>query len=108
MQITILARRWFDKINGNTYHSVKVYVDGKLSGVQPYAYGYGESYLQSACELLIKAGIYQRTVEPDRIKGDTLIKGTDRTYYIMLQDMRNNREKFVIDCTDVSRKKDLV
>lgn len=106
--ITILARRWFDKTYGNTYHSVKVYVDGKLIGTQPFAYGYGEGYLQSAVELLVKAGIYERDVEPDRVKGDTLIKGNDRTYWNMLNDMRTNRDKFVVDCVDVPRKKDLV
>jgi len=26
--ITISARRWFDKVNGNTYHSVDVYANG--------------------------------------------------------------------------------
>jgi len=107
MLITIFAKRWFDKVNGNTYHSVNVYADGKLVGSEPFAYGYGEGYQQTAVELLIKAGIYKREVEPDRVVKDTLIKGQDRTYYRFLEDKREHKENFVIECADVARKKDL-
>jgi hypothetical protein len=107
MIISIFGKRWFDRINGNTYHSVKVYADGKLVGFEPFTYGYGEGYLQTAVELLVKAGVYTREVEPDRIVKDTLIKGQDRTYYKFLEDKRTNRENFVIEVSDVARKKDL-
>lgn len=58
----ISARRWFQKTYGNTYHSVKVYAvmaDDSLGDVvaeNSYAYGYGDHYLVTACEALIKAG----------------------------------------------------
>ena len=98
--ITISARRWFDKVNGNTYHSVDVYANGVHVGRNPFAYGYDEAYLQTAHEILQKAGIYKKTDE--RLKS-----GADADYYEFTKDKRENRNKFVIICTDVERKKDL-
>ncbi len=98
--ITINARRWFDKSAGNTYHSVEVYANGEFVGEKPFAYGYDEAYLQTAHEILQKAGIYKKT-------GEHLKSGMDADYYEFMNDMRNNRKKFVKHVTDVSRKKDL-
>ena len=58
--IIIDARRWFDRINGNTYHSVTVTVkharkDDLVLRCE-FAYGYDEQYLQTADALLHKAG----------------------------------------------------
>ena len=50
--ITVIGKRWFDKVNGNTYHSSKVYVNGNEIGYQPFIYGYGDSYQQTGLELL--------------------------------------------------------
>jgi len=55
--LTIIGRRWFDKRGGNTYHSVKVYVDNKFYNSVDFTYGYDSHYLQTAIELLIKGGI---------------------------------------------------
>lgn len=55
--ILIQGRRWFDSINGNTYHSVSVEVDGEVIGVEPFAYGYDDQYQQTALEILIDKGI---------------------------------------------------
>ena len=43
------AVRWFDKCNGNTYHSVRIskVSNGKLI-VCPFTYGYGEQYRDTA------------------------------------------------------------
>lgn len=45
--------RWFDKVNGNTYHSVKVtrIKDNKII-VFPFTYGYGSAYEQTTEQLL--------------------------------------------------------
>lgn len=50
------ARRWFDKINGNTYHSVRVtrVSDGKTIA-SPMQYGYGDHYRQTALEIMSKS-----------------------------------------------------
>jgi hypothetical protein len=50
------AVRWFDRINGNTYHSVRItrVRDGKIIAC-PFTYGYGDHYRQSALEAMAKA-----------------------------------------------------
>lgn len=51
------ACRWFDKINGNTYHSVRITRtrDNKVIA-HPLTYGYGDSYRQTALEIMMKNG----------------------------------------------------
>ena len=57
IKFTVSARRWFDKANGNTYHSVKVIreKDGAVL-LAPMQYGYDEHYRQTAHEIMLKAG----------------------------------------------------
>ena len=49
------AVRWFDRINGNTYHSVRITrtSDGKTIYC-PFQYGYGEHYRQTALKVMLK------------------------------------------------------
>ena len=54
--IMIIGKRWFDKVNGNTYCSSRVYINGKLEFSVPYTYGYGNYYEQRAKEELEKRG----------------------------------------------------
>lgn len=42
--IFIIGRRWFDKVNGNTYHSAMIYVNDDLVHTIPFTYGYGNQY----------------------------------------------------------------
>lgn len=51
------GQRWFDRMNGNTYHSVRVtrVSDGKVIAA-PYQYGYGDHYRQTALEIMLRAG----------------------------------------------------
>ena len=51
------AVRWFDRVNGNTYHSVRVTrcKDGAVV-LGAFEYGYGDSYRQTAVEEMLKAG----------------------------------------------------
>lgn len=84
----ILGKKWFDKVNGNTYHSVKI-VDlesGETIVRTPRTYGYGEQYVQTAYEELTKLG---------------LVEKVDRWNHEL------NRERFIIECVDVPRKRDL-
>jgi hypothetical protein len=48
----IEGRRWFQKTYGNTYHSVRIWIDGKQVCTLPFAYGYGEGWLQTALDWL--------------------------------------------------------
>ena len=91
--IIIDARRWLDRVYGNTYHSVTVTVKharkADLVLRCDYEYGYGEQYLQTAHELLSKAGYF----------------GPD--YWGFRDTVRNDQKKFYVTCTDVARKKGL-
>lgn len=53
---TCNAVKWFDKANGNTYHSVRItrHKDGKTI-VGSFTYGYGDHYRQTAIETMLKA-----------------------------------------------------
>lgn len=55
--ILVQGRRWFDRTYGNTYHSVLVEVDGEVVGIEPFAYGYDEQYIQTAENMLVDKGI---------------------------------------------------
>lgn len=51
----IEGKRWFQRSYGNTYHSVKVFVNGEVLKSE-ITYGYGSHYLQTAAELLKENG----------------------------------------------------
>ena len=81
--------RWFDKVNGNTYHTVLI--TDLDTGATVYKssnmeYGYGEQWQQTAYDELIKMG---KTKKEDRFNHDL------------------NRKRFIYRVTDVNRKKDL-
>lgn len=110
--IVIEAKRWFDKVNGNTYHSVNVYVNGEFIGRVPYTYGYEEQYLQTAFEILQDAKIYKKSTSKKVIHKngyDTLemYEKNKQEYFKYMQDMRDHRGKFIITVADVGRKRDL-
>ena len=48
----IEGRRWFQRGPGNTYHSVRIWIDGKQVANLPYQYGYGDCFLQTALDWL--------------------------------------------------------
>ena len=50
------GQRWFDRVNGNTYHSVMITrcKDGKVIKC-PWTYGYENAYKQTALEAMAKA-----------------------------------------------------
>lgn len=52
-----IARRWFDKINGNTYHSVRITrISDNAVCVAPFQYGYGDHYRTTALKTMFNAG----------------------------------------------------
>ena len=53
----IEGRLWFDKINGNTYHAVKIETNGKVIKYLPITYGYGNQYEQTALTWLKNYGL---------------------------------------------------
>lgn len=50
------AVKWFDKVNGNTYHSVRIerVKDGAILKSLPINYGYGDHYRQTALDLMVE------------------------------------------------------
>ena len=49
--ITINAKEWFDKANGNSYFAGTIQVDEKVY-LMPFQYGYGTQFEQEAKNLL--------------------------------------------------------
>lgn len=100
--IIIDGRKWFDKVNGNTYHGVTVTIkhtkgdDVVLNSDR--VYGYGEQYIQTAVELIQKAGYCLGL--PTRYDNQS-------EYGKVNEYMRNNRNKFYVTCKDNCKKKDL-
>lgn len=57
IKFIVIAKKWFDKVNGNTYHSVRcVRVRDNAVVVGAFQYGYGEQYKQTALAMMAKAG----------------------------------------------------
>lgn len=82
------GKKWFDKINGNTYHTVFI-VDAKTNKLiyeSPITYGYDDAYRQTAFDFLIKGG---------------LLKESDRFNHKLIKDI------IYFNVVDVPRKKDL-
>jgi hypothetical protein len=50
----IEGREWHDKINGNSYFSARVWVDGQIVAVLPFQYGYESHYLTIAMDKLVE------------------------------------------------------
>lgn len=48
----IEGRRWFERTNGNTYHSVRIYQGSAELVYIPFTYGYGDCFLQTAIDWL--------------------------------------------------------
>lgn len=54
--ITIIGRRWFDRINGNTYFSCVALINGTQVAEIPFEYGYGNQYENSMFNKLAGMG----------------------------------------------------
>ena len=50
--LRIDAKEWFDKANGNSYFSARIYADGEHIATLPFQYGYGNHYIDMAGEWL--------------------------------------------------------
>lgn len=87
----IKARLWFEKTSGNTYHSCEVIKNNKSLIREPFIYGYGSAYEQTALELLEQIG---------EIK-----KGQFSNLWQWQEHI--GRETVYMDIMTVSRKKDL-
>lgn len=95
--IHISGKRWFERVNGNTYHSYKIWIDGEHVHYMPFSYGYGDQYAWNAWEWLIKNNYLDPI--PEAIKHG----GYEAPWHYC----REHGIKFVYEVADVNRKKDL-
>jgi len=58
----VRSKKWFDSVNGNTYHAVSVtrHSDNKEVFRDDFQYGYGNQWEQTAYDGLIKAGFVKK------------------------------------------------
>ena len=98
----VAARRWFDRINGNTYHSVTIYADGGEIAREPFTYGYGDQYQETAAQLLAALPQFQALNDLARMSYPS--SGANEPLW---QWMSRIGTAISIDCVDVNRKKDL-
>lgn len=56
------ARLWFDKSGGNTYHSVRIHINGKVFGSSGMEYGYENQYQYATVDKLVAMGILPKEV----------------------------------------------
>ena len=71
--------KWFDKVNGNTYHSVRIVRcrDGATVTV-PFTYGYGDHYKETALLAMGVAGWLPKKYNPK--------PGFNNSYYLYERD----------------------
>ena len=55
IQFVVNAVKWFDKVNGNTYHSCRIVRTSDGDELRcPFTYGYGSQYQQTALDAMHK------------------------------------------------------
>ena len=52
----IEGREWFDKVNGNSYFSARIWVDGGQVAILTFQYGYGDQFIYEAQKKLLELG----------------------------------------------------
>lgn len=52
----IEAREWFDKVNGNSYFSARIQVNGEVIATLPFQYGYERQFESEAQKTLLEMG----------------------------------------------------
>lgn len=63
--IVATCRRWFDKINGNSYFSVNIQIPRESGGYRqiniPFQYGYGDHWKWETAGMLERIGVFDKT-----------------------------------------------
>ena len=53
--LSVIAKEWWDRVNGNSYFSAQIQVNGETIYL-PFQYGYDRMYLQQSTAALKNAG----------------------------------------------------
>ena len=92
--LMVIGRKWFDKANGNTYHSAEVILftsKGLHNWRSRLTYGYGRQYEETGLDLLIKNGWFKKSdcqygngnkKTLDKVLADAKIKWVSREFYV--------------------------
>lgn len=86
--IRVEGRRWFQKTYGNTYNTVRIFIDGEPIVTLPEEYGYGSYYMQRATEWLRENGY---TPGNERPFLSHWCRDNDVTLYDEVQDVSRER-----------------
>ena len=76
--IIIIGKEYFDSINGNSYHTSEVFVDGNMIGKSNVTYGYGDHYQQTAIEVLKSKGYLKDLIQYKNGGSEALYQYCDR------------------------------
>lgn len=63
----IECREWFDKVNGNSYFSARIWINGGQVAILPFSYGYGDFYIYEAQKKLIELGYLPKERENESL-----------------------------------------
>lgn len=63
----VIAKEWFDRINGNSYFSARLFKNGELFAVLPFQYGYGSQFTHEA-----KRALKERFINSDSVTWDAI------------------------------------
>lgn len=94
--ITIIGKRWFDKINGNTYFSSVGLIDGEPKVAIKFEYGYGNQFEWDTFAELEKQGFINDVEHYKNGGSESLWRYCGRKGL-----------KYYTSASDVNRKKDL-
>lgn len=99
--IFLVGRRWFERTNGNTYHTVEIYVNDEFVHKIPMTYGYGDQYIWNGFAYVADKYKLMARMGPGLLiaQGDKL--STPSAF------CRENNIKFNYTVSDVARKRDL-
>lgn len=88
-EIHVIGKEWFDRINGNSYNSVRfnVYITGKngkrsINVVLPFTYGYGDYYMQRVSEYCLKHFGLDRMAVHNLTTSNTIVRNLKKSEVI--------------------------
>lgn len=66
----VIARRWFQKSNGNTYHTAELILDNGTTIKSPRAYGYADQWRETAKRLACRHAV---SLDVDAVQAATVL-----------------------------------
>lgn len=83
--IYVHGKTWFDKVNGNSYFSARIEINGEEVARLPFQYGYGDQYLYEARKVLTEKGLIA-----DRIGALWQLRDENISVYYVLEEAKKS------------------